>query len=167
MNVLELACGSGQLSFTLSNYAKTYEATDFSPEMIAEARKKAKGSRLHFSVQDATNLPYSDCSFDAVIISNALHIMPYPDKALSQIRRILKDDGILFAPTFIHGSSKGYRLRIRLMEIFGFHAFSNWNEQEFTEFLTKHGFTVLHSEVIADTLAPLCYTECIKNYLPY
>lgn len=46
MNVLELVCGSGQLSFKLSNYVKTNEATDFSQAIIVEAKKK--GSRLHF-----------------------------------------------------------------------------------------------------------------------
>ena len=32
-------------------------------------------------------LPYADRSFDAVIVSNALHIVPQPEKALAEIRR--------------------------------------------------------------------------------
>lgn len=163
MNVLELACGTGQLSFQLSNSVKTYEATDFSQAMIAEAKKKRKGSRLHFSVQDATNLPYADSSFDAVIISNALHIMPCPEKALAEIKRVLKNDGILFAPTFIHGESKGYRIRIKLMEAAGFHTYSKWNEESFSEFLISNGFTPKRHKIIGDTLAPLCYMECTNN----
>lgn len=163
MNVLELACGTGQLSFELSNYVKTYEATDFSQAMIAEAKKKKKGSRLHFSVQDATKLPYADNSFDAVIISNALHIMPYPEKALAEIKRIIKNDGILFAPTFIHGESKGYRIRIKLMEAAGFHTYSKWNEESFSKFLISNGFTPKKHKIIGDSLAPLCYMECINN----
>lgn len=163
MDVLELACGSGQLSFKLSNYVKTYEATDFSESMINEAKKKRKGSRLHFSVQDATHLPYADSSFDAVIISNALHIMPYPEKALAEIKRVLKKDGILFAPTFIHGESKGYRMRIKMMEAVGFHTYSKWNEKSFAEFLRQNGFVPEKYKVIGDTLAPLCYMECSVN----
>lgn len=163
MEVLELACGSGQLSFKLSNYVKTYEATDFSNQMINEAKKKQKGSRLHFSVQDATNLPYADSSFDAVVISNALHIMPYPEKALAEIKRVLKKDGILFAPTFIHGESTGYRIRIKMMEAVGFHTYSKWSEESFSEFLIQNGFTPKKHKVIGDTLAPLCYMECTIN----
>ena len=163
MDVLELACGSGQLSFKLSNYVKTYEATDFSAQMISEAKKKQKDSRLHFSVQDATNLPYADNSFDAVIISNALHIMPYPEKALAEIKRVLKNEGILFAPTFIHGESKGYRIRVKLMESVGFHTYSKWSEETFTQFLIQNGFTPTEHKVIGDTLAPLCYMECTVN----
>ena len=39
MNVLELACGTGQLSFPLSPYVRLWEATDASSKMIAEAKK--------------------------------------------------------------------------------------------------------------------------------
>ena len=38
MNVLELACGTGQLSVPLSPYVRLWEATDYSPNMIAEAK---------------------------------------------------------------------------------------------------------------------------------
>ena len=50
MDVLELACGTGQLSVPLSAAVRLWEATDFSPNMIAEARKIPASSRLHFSV---------------------------------------------------------------------------------------------------------------------
>lgn len=162
MDVLELACATGQLSFILSDYVKSYEATDFSQAMISEAKKKQKNSKLHFSVQDATNLPYSDNSFDAVVISNALHIMPCPEKALSEIKRVLKHDGILFAPTFIHGESKGYCIRVKLMELAGFHTYSKWSEETFTKFLVQNGFTPGKHMVIGNSLAPLCYMECAE-----
>ncbi len=58
MDVLELACGTGQLSVPLSPCVRSWEATDFSAEMIRQAKKQVHSSRLHFSVQDATKLPY-------------------------------------------------------------------------------------------------------------
>lgn len=112
MTVLELACGSGQLSFRLAQKAKQWEATDFSENMIAEAKKKPRPKGLYFSVQDATKLPYAAETFDAVMIANALHIMPEPDKAMGEICRVLKKDGVLFAPTFVHGEGVGYRKAI-------------------------------------------------------
>ena len=69
MTVLELACGTGLLSVRLAGSVKLLEATDFSEEMIRQAKAKAHSSRLHFSVQDATNLPYTPGTFDAVVIS--------------------------------------------------------------------------------------------------
>ena len=38
---------------------RLWEATDFSENMIVEARKQPRSSRLHFSVQDASALPYA------------------------------------------------------------------------------------------------------------
>ena len=101
MNVLELACGSGQLSFRLSRLVRDWEATDFSPKMIAQAKLKPRGAGLHFSVQDATSLPYADETFDAVLIANALHIMPRPEKALAEIYRVLKPGGQLLFSTLL------------------------------------------------------------------
>ena len=46
MNVLELACGTGQLSFPLSPYVRLWEATDAAPAMIQEAKKRIGSSRL-------------------------------------------------------------------------------------------------------------------------
>lgn len=161
MSVLELACGTGQLSFMLSGRVRIWEATDFSDAMIAEAKKKKGSSRLHFSIQDATNLPYADKSFDAVVISNALHIMPHPEKALSEIRRVLKPGGIMFAPTFVHGESVGFRLRLYLMELAGFRAYFKWNEQQFTGYLEKNGFTVIRHCIEGGSIAPLCFAAAV------
>ncbi len=157
MDVLEMACGTGQLSYPLSSRVRLWEATDFSPSMIAEAKKKNSSARLHFSVQDATALPYAPESFDAVVISNVLHIMPHPEKALSEIRRVLKPDGLLFAPTFVHGESTGFRLRVKLMELAGFYTYHKWNAEEFSDFISGHGFEVIHQETLGGSLAPLCY----------
>lgn len=120
MYVLELACGTGILSVQLAGSVKMLEATDFSEEMIKQARQKNHSTRLHFSVQDATALPYAPQTFDAVIISNALHIMPLPEKALAEIRRVLKPDGLLIAPTFTAAGSLLGRMKIRIMELSGF-----------------------------------------------
>lgn len=100
MYVPELACGTGILSVQLAVNVKMLESTDFSEDMIKQAKRKKYSSRLHFSVQDVAALPYASETFDAVVISNALHIMPQPEKSLAEIKRVLKPDGILFAPTF-------------------------------------------------------------------
>lgn len=140
MTVLELACGTGLLSVRLAGSVKMLEATDFSEEMIRQAKAKAHSSRLHFSVQDATNLPYAPGAFDAVVISNALHIMPEPEKALAEIRRVLKPGGLLIAPTFTAAGSLSGRMRIRLMELSGFKVFHKWTQEEYLDFLKANGF---------------------------
>ena len=162
MNILELACGSGQLSLRLSTHVQLWEATDFSENMIREAKKKSCSGRLHFSVQDATNLPYADSSFDAVVFANALHIMPNPERALSEIRRVLKPGGLLYAPTFVHGKGAGFRLRTRLLSLAGFRVYSPWTAGEFADYISGRGFEVTKTELLGKSLAPLCYLEA-KN----
>ena len=67
--------------------------------------------------------------FDVVVIANALHIMPQPEKALNEIHRVLKKDGILFAPTFVY--ERGYpKLPIWLMEKAGFKTYHKWQSEE-------------------------------------
>lgn len=158
MVVLELACGTGILSVQLAGSVKMLEATDFSEEMIKQAKRKRHSSRLHFSVQDATALPYAPETFDAVVISNALHIMPSPQKALAEIRRVLKPDGILIAPTFTAAGSAFGRIKIRIMELSGFRVFHKWNPQEYLDFLKANGFTITGSKVYGGILA-LTYAE--------
>lgn len=156
MNVLELACGTGQLSIPLSPRVRRWEATDFSPGMVQQAKKCLHSSRLHFSVQDATKLPYGPESFDAVVISNALHVMPEPEKALEEAWRVLKLDGRIFAPTFVWG--KGWRARFRLWAMggTGIRVFHPWNEEELLAFLAEHGYEIEYHEMFGSRLAPLC-----------
>ena len=158
MYVLELACGTGVLSVQLAGKVKMLEATDFSEKMIEQAKRRPYSARLHFSVQDATALPYASETFDAVIISNALHIMPFPEKALAEIRRVLKPGGILIAPTFTATGNIFGRLKIRMMEFSGFQVFHKWKPQEYLNFLKDNGFTVTDREVYGGALA-LTYTE--------
>jgi ubiquinone/menaquinone biosynthesis C-methylase UbiE len=162
MTVLELTCGTGILSERLAGSVKMLEATDFSEEMIREAKKHPSSMRLHYSVQDATDLPYAAESFDAVVISNALHIMPEPEKALTEIRRVLKRDGVLFAPTFTASGSLFGRIKIRIMELSGFRVFHKWTPDAYLGFLQNNGFTVTDSEIFGGALT-LTYTEAKKE----
>ena len=120
--VLELATGTGLIAKHIVNTAAHIEATDASPEMIAEAKRDNRSAKLHFSVQDMFRLPYADQSFDVVIVSNALHIVPQPEKALQEIKRVLKDDGVLIAPTFTHaGNSFSGKVKAFFMKLAGLH----------------------------------------------
>jgi ubiquinone/menaquinone biosynthesis C-methylase UbiE len=156
MNVLELACGTGQLSYPLSSRVRLWEATDASPAMIAQAKAENYSVRLHFSVQDATHLPYGPETFDAVVISNALQVLPHPEQALAESRRVLKPGGILFAPTFVQGETGGRGLRLRLLEQLGFRTDHRWNAGELAEFLAENGFQVGKCTTFHGGPAPLC-----------
>ena len=161
--VLELATGTGLIAKHIVNAAAHIEATDASAEMIAEAKQDNRSAKLHFSVQDMFRLPYADGSFDAVIVSNALHIVPQPEKALREIRRVLKDDGVLIAPTFTHSeNSFSGKVRAFFMKLAGFPLHSRWTSEEYLTFLRQNGWTVRKSVVLKASF-PLTYTECVKS----
>ena len=161
--VLELATGTGLIAKHIVSAAAHIEATDASPEMIAEARRDNRSAKLHFSVQDMFRLPYANQSFNVVIVSNALHIVPQPEKALAEIRRVLKDDGVLIAPTFTHaGNSFSGNAKAFFMKLAGFPLHSRWTSEEYLSFLRQNGWTVQKSVVLKASF-PLTYTECVKS----
>ena len=161
--VLELATGTGLIAKNIVNAAAHIEATDASAEMIAEAKRDNQSAKLHFSVQDMFRLPYADRSFDVVIVSNALHIVPEPERALAEIRRVLKDDGILIVPTFTHAeNSFSGKIRAFFMKLAGFPLHSRWTSHEYLAFLRENGWTVQKSTVLKASF-PLAYAECVKS----
>ena len=160
--VLELATGTGLIAKNIVNAAAHIEASDTSAEMIREAKRRNHSAKLYFSVQDMFCLPYADESFEVVIVSNALHIVPQPEKALAEIHRVLRDDGVLITPTFTHaensffGNSKAFFLKLA-----GFPLHSRWTSEEYLCFLQQNGWTVRKSDVLK-TSFPLTYVECVK-----
>ncbi len=158
--VLELACGTGQITFFMANKAAAWFATDYSENMVEEAKRRNEQESINcraiFEVQDATKLTYADKQFDIVVIANALHIMPNPDTALQEIYRVLKKDGIMFAPTFVY--EKGYsKLLIWIMERAGFRTYHKWTRAELTEYVSQRGFCVMKDTLVAGK--PLA--ECV------
>ena len=161
--VLELATGTGLIAKHIVNAAAHIEATDASAEMIAEANRDNRSAKLHFSVQDMFRLPYAEESFDVVIVSNALHIVPQPEKALAEIRRVLKDDGVLIAPTFTHaGNSFTGKAKAFFMKLAGFPLHSKWTSEEYLRFLRQNGWAVRKSVVLKASFL-LTYAESEKT----
>jgi len=160
MDVLEVATGTGLIALHIASAVHSIIATDFSPSMIAAANKKHKPENVRFAVEDATALSFSADSFDAVIISNALHIMPDPAKALANIRRVLKPEGLLIAPNFTHGHLKNgsWNFSARILKLIGFETYAKWTPEEYVAFIGTLGFNVEKWQVMRAAF-PLVYLE--------
>ena len=102
--ILELGCGSGELwkecaSRIPAGWALTL--TDLSDGMLDAAWRNLIVIKrgIQFEKADAQSIPYADNTFDAVIANHMLYHVPDRKKALAEIRRVLKKDGVLFATT--------------------------------------------------------------------
>ncbi len=115
--------------------------------MILEARKHGEYKNLILKVADATTLSFADVEFDCVVIANALHIMPNSDKAMKEIYRVLKSNGVLFAPTFLWKEGKQSRIIKSLISILGFKIYKEWDIKQFKYFIEKYGFSVIEMKL--------------------
>ena len=162
-NVLEIATGPGVIAKQIADEAKSMIATDFSEKMLAVARRGEVPENLVFEQADACGLPYEDDHFDVVIIANALHIIPEPAKALAEIYRVLKTDGILIAPNFIHDNDHMISGAMsKVLSAAGVVFEAKWDASGYLMFLEEHGFIVRNAKQLASTI-PMLYAECMKD----
>jgi len=102
--ILELGCGPGDL--WLENMDRIPEGwkitlSDFSAGMLAKAQEKL-ASQSHpftFEVIDAQSIPYETDHFDVVIANHFLYHVPDRQKAIAEIRRVLKPGGLFYTTT--------------------------------------------------------------------
>ena len=101
--VLELGCGTGGV--WAENADKIPSGTkltlsDFSPGMLEAAKKNTNGlSFVEYQIIDAQDIPFDADSFDIVIANHMLYHVPDIERALNEIARVLKADGIFYATT--------------------------------------------------------------------
>ncbi len=97
--VLDLCSGTGDVAFALAEQGRPAEvvATDFVPEMLAVAEKKAVERRTEtpvlFSVADAQDLPFPDESFDVVTVAFGVRNLPERERNFTEVLRVLKPGG--------------------------------------------------------------------------
>ena len=159
-NVLEIAAGTGLISKNTASSAKSYIATDFSGKMLRQAGKGYVPDNLTFQREDASFLSFDDSTFDVVIIANALHVIPFPEKVLKEIDRVLKPEGVLIAPNFIHDNTQIVSGAMsKLLSAAGITFEAKWDENGYRGFLEENGWKVTYDERLKATI-PLMYVQC-------
>lgn len=110
--VLDVACGTGDLSLELERAGKAQiVGTDFCRPMLTVAGEKVGSSGLSLPLieSDAMELPFADASFDAVTIAFGLRNLPNFEKGLVELRRVLKPGGRIAILEFSSPSIPGMR----------------------------------------------------------
>lgn len=98
--VLEVGCGTGSMwQYAVIPDGCHVTLTDLSPGMLDTARRCTAHMPADYAVCDVTELPYPDDAFDVVIANMMLYHVPYIERALAELRRVLKPQGRFFAAT--------------------------------------------------------------------
>lgn len=110
--VLDVACGTGDLSLELqkSGKAKVY-GTDFCRPMleIASVKNDKNPVKIPYIEADGMNLSFADASFDAVTIAFGLRNFSNWQNGLTELRRVLKTGGKLVVLEFSTPILPGFR----------------------------------------------------------
>ena len=161
-HILEIACGTGILTQEITRRYEylDYIAVDYAQNMIDICQRK--GITAAFELGDATNLHYPDSSFDKVIIANALHIMADPTSVISEAKRCLKNDGIIYAPNFLTPSTFREKLILDFIRKFGYNVHNEFTVDSYIGFLLQNGLIVNKQEIYT-CFRTLLFTACSKQ----
>ncbi len=103
MKVLELGCGTGDMWIGHEDLITSFDKlvlSDMSQGMLETAKEKVGDSiNVEYKVIDIQDIPYEENSFDVVIANMMLYHVPDIDKALKEVRRVLKDGGTFYSAT--------------------------------------------------------------------
>jgi SAM-dependent methyltransferase len=108
--VLELACGTGEVTRLLHDLGHQVTALDFSETMLRQAKAKhaGKGDRLRFLLADAEATYLPAASFDAILCRHLVWTLTDPAAGFAEWLRLLVPGGRLVV--FDGDWSKPYRL---------------------------------------------------------
>ena len=145
--VLDVGCGTGNLTLTVQAYIGTSAAAygiDAAPEMIAAARDKARrrGAATVFDVGLIEKLAFPEATFDVVLSRLMVHHLPDDLKrqGFAEILRVLKPGGLFFLADFKPPSNP---ILAHLASIVAGHRMMHYDVGSIPSMLSEAGFTAV------------------------
>lgn len=138
--VLECACGTGIMTRIIAPKCKKIVATDFSKEMLYKARKKLYSHKnIRFQYADITALKYKTGVFDVVVAANVIHLLDEPEKAVAELRRVVKPGGIVLIPTYISQEANASAMITKIFNKMGANFRNEFDIHTYREFFENMG----------------------------
>ena len=97
--VLDAACGVGYGSGYLADIAKEVIGVDISAEAITYAKEHYQKENTRFQAMDVCSFDFPERYFDLVCSFETLEHLDHPLNFLAEVKRVLKEDGILIIST--------------------------------------------------------------------
>jgi phosphatidylethanolamine/phosphatidyl-N-methylethanolamine N-methyltransferase len=150
--VLEVAAGTGLVTTAIAGRVGELIATDYAAAMVEQLEVRVRGAGLANVLceqADLYSLRFPDAIFDAVVAANVLHLVPDLEGALASLRRVLRPQGVLIAPTYLHRETLRAAALSRLFALTGFPGHRRFTARSLREALEAAGFRITRAETIA------------------
>lgn len=151
-NLLDIGCGTAYLIDMLSKEKNAeYVGLDLSSEMLKQANSK-NIKNATFVEGKADELPFEDNTFDIVTCSQSFHHYPDTDKAMKEVYRVLKPNGIYIISDTGVGPFKEIGVAF---DNFIYRYFSNTGDcnvsylEKSEKDMIRNGFCVIHKEKVS------------------
>jgi ubiquinone/menaquinone biosynthesis C-methylase UbiE len=97
--VLEIGCGTGSLTFMFSSHASVagVDAIDYDAQFVAAARERNSDPKINIAEGNACHLQFADGAFDRALSMLVLHFVSDPDRAVAEMRRVVRPGGVAAA----------------------------------------------------------------------
>lgn len=146
--VLDIGCGNGQNSIKAAKIAKRVVGVEISVTLLKTAQETAslkKVKNIKFKIANLEEkIPLKDRTFDKAIFLDVLEHLRKRDQVLSEIKRILKDGGLLFVG--VPNSQTSWK---KFQRSAGVNSFSDpdhkieFSEEAIKKLLQSHGFKIV------------------------
>ncbi|MBX3405992.1 MAG: ArsR family transcriptional regulator [Phycisphaeraceae bacterium] len=132
--VVDIGCGTGNVSELLSPLVKRVIAVDASSAMLKAAQKRLDGrENIEFVRGEIQSLPLKDASADAAVAFLVLHHVPEISAALAEMRRVLRPGGVALIVDMVEHDRQTYRHTMG-------HHWLGFSEQRLGDELRRAGF---------------------------
>ena len=151
MSLLDIGCGTGwALGYAaqMVNGDATFYGVDLSTKMIEKAKENFKEHpNFHFITSNSESIPLDDSLFNYIICTNSFHHYLHPDKAVNEMKRLLKPGGktYILDPTADTRIVKFANRIIKLIERAHVNLYST---KEFEQMITNAGLNYAGSKTI-------------------
>lgn len=133
---LDVCCGSGVVGASFRQKVKKVIGLDLTPEMVNLAKERL--DEVHQG--NVYHLPFADNSFDLVCTREVLHLLPYPERPVSEIFRVLKPGGQFIVGQILPFSEDDAPWMYRIFKKKQPLIFNMFQEEDFRRLLHSPGF---------------------------
>lgn len=155
--VVDLGCGSGDISIAVSDKASFVKSIDISGEMISKAKEnlsKTQHKNIEFSTGDIHYTDIDDSYADIVILSNVIQCTNSPESLLDEAKRIAKSDSLIIIITDCYKSVRTLKGLLKSAYLLFFRTFKliPWMKfftfKKLSKLIEDNGMVIIHEEEI-------------------